>query len=65
MTLREFIRKHRKELDECIANSLGGPENYHHRNDAERENWIMNDEGLYRWARSEGVKIKPFDGLKH
>lgn len=25
--------------------------------DAERRLWILNDEGLYRWARSEGVKI--------
>ena len=26
-------------------------------NDEERRQWIMSDEGLYRWARSEGVKI--------
>ena len=25
-------------------------------NDAERRNWILNDEGLYMWARSEGVR---------
>ena len=26
-------------------------------NDKERREWIMSDEELYRWARSEGVKI--------
>ena len=26
-------------------------------NDKERETWIMNDEGLYRWAKSEGVPV--------
>lgn len=26
-------------------------------NYAERRLWILNDEGLYRWARSEGVRI--------
>lgn len=25
--------------------------------DAERRLWILNDEGLYNWARSEGVRI--------
>ena len=27
------------------------------RNDDERRDWILNDEGLYNWARSEGVRI--------
>lgn len=26
-------------------------------NDEERRLWILNDEGLYSWARSEGVRI--------
>ena len=26
-------------------------------NDRERRLWILNDEGLYNWARQEGVKI--------
>jgi hypothetical protein len=26
-------------------------------NNEERRLWILNDEGLYRWARSEGVRI--------
>ena len=47
MTMREFIKKNREELTECTGAT----------NDAEREQWILNDEGLYNWARSEGVKI--------
>jgi hypothetical protein len=34
MTIREFIRQNREELE-----------------------WILNNEGLYNWARSEGVRI--------
>ena len=26
-------------------------------NDADRRSWIANNEALYNWARSEGVKI--------
>jgi hypothetical protein len=26
------------------------------KNDAERDAWVMNDEALYLWARSEGVR---------
>jgi hypothetical protein len=56
MTLREFIKQNRAELDACIARALGEPDNPR-KNDEERRQWILNDEGLYRWARSEGVKI--------
>lgn len=48
-SLREFIREHRKEIDEATKSP------YH--NDEERRLWILNDEGLYRWVRSEGVNI--------
>ena len=53
MSLRQFIKEHREELDELIQNaSPGAP-----KNDSEREMWILNDEGLYHWARSSGVNI--------
>ena len=49
MTLKEFIKLHRQEIDEATKSP------YH--NDEERRQWILNDEGLYNWARSEGVRI--------
>lgn len=54
-SLREFIKEHRAELDECIRKALDRPE--FKLNDEERRLWILNDEGLYNWARSEGVRI--------
>lgn len=53
MTLREFIKQNREELDTCIKNVVPNSR----LNDEERRQWILNDEGLYHWARSEGVKI--------
>lgn len=53
MTLRKFIRENRKELDESINRVC----NQDQRNDEERRQWILNDEGLYNWARSCGVRI--------
>jgi hypothetical protein len=64
MTLRHFIRLHRRELDDAINTALyrydgrGGrgtisiPPPTH--NDEERRQCILNCEG---WARSEGVPI--------
>jgi len=74
MTLREFIRQNRTELDDLINRALNyvprqascnchnsGTDHYHSEkqnlNDKERRLWILNDEGLYKWARSCGVKI--------
>ena len=55
MTMRDFIKENRAELDGCIHKTYGAA--YQLKNDAERKLWILNDEGLYRWARSEGVRI--------
>ena len=58
MTLRAFIKEHRTELDEAIARAMGRTvEDLPYRNDEERRLWILNDEGLYLWARREGVAI--------
>jgi hypothetical protein len=67
MKMQDFIRSYRWEIDEAINSVLyrhdgrGGrgtiPDPPPKRNDAERREWILNDEGLYRWARSEGVRI--------
>ena len=66
MRMSEFINLNRKQLDDAINGALyrhdgrGGrgviPVPPPTRNDAERRNWILNDEGLYSWARSEGVR---------
>jgi hypothetical protein len=53
MTLREFIRTHRTEIDEAIKRVCSNCR----LNDDERLQWVLNDEGLYQWARSEGVRI--------
>ena len=56
MTMRDFIRQNRAELDRLIAAALHMSRNPR-ANDIERKDWIMNDEGLYQWAKSEGVSI--------
>ena len=53
MKLQDFIKQNRQELDECIKKVC----NNCHLNNQERKLWIFNDENLYHWARSEGVKI--------
>lgn len=55
MSKREFIRKNRAELDRHIRKVLDRPD--HPLNDNDREEWIMNDEWLYNWARKAGVRI--------
>lgn len=65
--MEEFIRENRDELTGCINRYLfrydgnGGagtipdpPPTY---DDDELNEWISNDEGLYDWARSEGVQV--------
>lgn len=53
MRLREFIKQNRNEIDakiKCVAPNI-------RINDGEREDWIMNDEGLYYWAQTAGVRV--------
>ena len=52
MSVREFIRDNRAEIDTAIRRVVNMPRI----NDGERELWILNDEGLYLWAKSEGVR---------
>jgi hypothetical protein len=54
MSLREFIRQNREEIDNAIRSVLGKD---YKLNDEERRQWILNDEGLYLWARRKGVPI--------
>lgn len=65
--MRQFIKDNRAEIDTAINAELfrhdgnGGrgtvPDPPPKRNDSERRLWILNDQGLYSWARSEGVKV--------
>ena len=52
-SLYDFIKENRKEIDEAIRRVVPNARI----DDDERRQWIMNDEGLYDWARSEGVRI--------
>ena len=52
MTMRDFVREHRDELDKCI---LARCPNLRPLNDEDRR--VLNDESLYLWARREGVRI--------
>ena len=53
MTLKEFIKEHKEELVSLIQDTCG---NLNKIDDNEIRLWILNDEGLYRWAKSENVK---------
>ena len=67
MRMSEFIRRNRAELDDCINaviyrhDGKGGrgviPDPPPQRNDQEREQWLVNDESRYQWARAEGVNV--------
>ena len=72
MTMREFIKSNRTEIDAKI-NALdaaihgilyrhdgrGGPGRVPppRRNDRERADWVSNNDGLYQWARHAGVRF--------
>lgn len=53
MTLKQFIKDNKVMIDEHIKTQCPGAR----LNDAERRLWILNDYGLYVYARREGVRI--------
>lgn len=53
MTLQQFIKENKKEIDSCIQQACPGAK----KTNEERRLWILNDEGLYLWAKSSGVRI--------
>ena len=62
MSIRDFIRANKSEIGRSITKAQTrydkpGFNRDITLNDEERRQWILNDEGLYNWARSEGVKI--------
>jgi len=54
VTIREFIRNNRSELEQAIRRACP---NCGKLTVEEIRLWILNDEGLYLWARREGVRI--------
>lgn len=54
MTLKDFIHKNKEDLDIAIKNACPNLERI---TNEERRLWVLNDEGLYNWARAEGVRI--------
>ena len=56
MTLKQFIRKNKEALDLYIEDQCESLGIKSYKNNRERELWIRNDEALYLWAKSEGVK---------
>ena len=53
MSLRDFIRANREDIDRAIVRACP---NLGRLNDEERRLWVLNDEGLYRWfASTSGV----------
>ncbi len=53
MTMRDFIKTNKEEIDACIRHACPNVS----LSNEERRLWILNEEGLYRWARSQGVRI--------
>jgi len=54
--LKRWIRDNRAEIDQMIKQAYPSLRNRKF-SDSDREEWVMNDEGLYRWAESEGVNV--------
>lgn len=53
-SIRAFIREHAAELREAIRRMVP---NIRALDEEDLRQWILNDEGLYNWARSDGVRI--------
>jgi hypothetical protein len=49
MRTRDFIRQNRKAIDSVIRKAVKNPG--YTINDEERHQWLLNEEGLYSWAR--------------
>lgn len=54
MSKREWLKQNRAELNRIIHAKLGDNRSL---NDDDRWEWVMNDEGLYNWARRDGVNV--------
>jgi hypothetical protein len=55
MTLKNFIRENQEVIDDRIRYVIDDP--FAKIDNADRAEWVANDERLYLWALEEGVKI--------
>ena len=53
MTMQEFVVQNREAIDVVIRRAIPNLRI----NDVERRAWVENDEGLYLWAKQEGINI--------
>jgi hypothetical protein len=53
-TMRQFIRANAEELRRLIRKVCP---NVGALDESALHQWVMNDEGLYLWAKSEGVRV--------
>lgn len=53
MTIQQFIKINRTQIDKIVFEYYGKTPT----NNTNRYEWILSDEGLYRWAHQEGVNI--------
>ena len=52
-SLSSWIKQNRESIDAAIRNVVPNARI----DDAERRMWVLNDEGLYNWAKSDGVNV--------
>lgn len=57
MSRRKFLTDYRTQIDATIRAKHGMQSYADSLNDTDRWVWILNDEGLYNFARSVGVKV--------
>lgn len=55
MTLKEFIKVNKQDIDLAIRKVVDNDE--FKIDNEERELWILNDMGLFHWAKDCGVKL--------
>lgn len=53
-SIRDFIRENRLIIDLAIVRIFPRAKYF---NDEERRQWVQQDQHLYNWARSEGVRV--------
>lgn len=54
MTLKQWIQRNKTEIDAAIKRAYAPGV----QNTEDRRLWVLNDENLYKWAKSDGVSFK-------